>query len=55
MLVEQTREITAVRLKESYSIDVIDGGLGILVAKNIPLVPNELFINPQVVINDLTP
>lgn len=51
---EQTREITAVRLKESYSIDVIDGGLGILVAKNIPLVPNELFINPQVVINDLT-
>lgn len=51
---EMTREITAVRLKEAYSIDVIDGGLGILVAKNIPLVPNELFLNPQVVINDLS-
>ena len=51
---EMTREITAVRLKEAYSIDVIDGGLGILVAKNVPLVPNELFMNPQVVINDLT-
>lgn len=51
---EVTREITAVRIKEAYSIDIIDNGLGILVAKNIPLVPNELFLNPQVVINDLT-
>lgn len=51
---EMSREITAVRIKEAYSIDVIDGGLGILVAKNIPLVANEIFLNPQVVINDLT-
>lgn len=52
---EMTREITAVRIKESYSIDVIDNGLGILVAKNVPLVPNEIFMNPQVVLNDLQP
>lgn len=51
---EITRKITAVRISESYSIDVIDKGLGILVAKNVPLVPNELNLNPQVVINDLT-
>jgi hypothetical protein len=51
---EMSREITAVRIKEAYSIDVIDGGLGILVAKNIPLVANEIMLNPQVVINDLT-
>ena len=47
---EQSREIVAVRLKESYSVDVIDEGRGICVAKNIPLVPNELYVDPQVVI-----
>lgn len=52
---EESREITAVRIKESYSIDVIDSGRGIMVAKNVPLVPNEIFNNPQVVLNDLTP
>ena len=44
-----------VRLKEAYSIDVIDEGRGIAVAKNIPLVPNEIYNDPQIVINDLTP
>lgn len=47
---EQSREIYAVRLKESYSVDVVDEGRGICVAKNIPLVPNEMFIDPQIVI-----
>lgn len=52
---EQSREIYVVRIKEAYSVDVIDEGRGIAVAKNIPLVPNEIFNDPQVVINDLTP
>ena len=47
---EHSREIVAVRIKESYSVDVIDEGRGIAVAKNIPLVPNELYVDPQVVI-----
>ena len=50
-----SREIIAVRIKEAYSIDVIDKGRGILVAKNVPLVPNEFFYNPVAVINDLAP
>ncbi len=54
---EHSREIVVVRLKESYSVDVIDEGRGIAIAKNIPLVPNELFIDPTVVLNaaDLAP
>lgn len=52
---EYSREIHVVRIKESYSVDVIDEGRGIAVARNIPLVPNEIFNDPQVVINDLTP
>lgn len=52
---EYSREIYVVRIKEAYSVDVIDEGRGIAVAKNIPLVPNEIFNDPQVVINDLTP
>ena len=52
---EQSREIYVVRIKEAYSVDVIDEGRGIAVAKNIPLVANEIFNDPQVVINDLTP
>lgn len=52
---EYSREIYVVRLKESYSVDVIDEGRGIAVAKNIPLVANEIFNDPQIVINDLTP
>lgn len=47
---EMARDIIAVRLKEAYSVDIIDEGRGIAVAKNIPLVPNELYIDPQVVI-----
>lgn len=50
---EFSREIQVVRIKESYSVDVIDEGRGIAVAKNIPLVPNELFNDPQVVITDI--
>lgn len=52
---EYSREIQVVRIKESYSVDVIDEGRGIAVARNIPLVPNEIVNDPQVVINDLTP
>ena len=52
---EYSREIQVVRIKESYSVDVIDEGRGIAVAKNIPLVANEIFNDPQVVLNDLTP
>lgn len=52
---EMKRGIIAVRIRESYSIDVIDEGRGILVAKNIPLVPNEMFVNPIAVVNDLAP
>ena len=52
---EMSREIQVVRIKEAYSVDVIDEGRGIAVAKNIPLVPNEIYNDPQVVINDLTP
>ena len=52
---EVQREIRAVRVKETYSIDVIDQGKGIVVAKNIPLVPNELYIDPIVTITDLAP
>lgn len=47
---EESREIIAVRIKEAYSVDVIDEGRGIGVAKNIPLVANEIYIDPQVVI-----
>ena len=52
---QYSREIQVVRIKESYSVDVIDEGRGIAVAKNIPLVANEIFNDPQVVLNDLTP
>lgn len=52
---EYSRELFVVRIKESYSVDVIDEGRGIAVAKNIPLVSNEIFNDPQVVINDLAP
>lgn len=52
---EQSREIYVVRIKEAYSVDVIDEGRGIAVAKNIPLVPNEIYNDPQIVISDLTP
>ena len=52
---EFSREIFVVRIKEAYSVDVIDEGRGIAVAKNIPLVANEIFNDPQIVLNDLTP
>ena len=52
---EHSRELYVVRIKEAYSVDIIDEGRGIAVAKNIPLVANEIFNDPQIVINDLAP
>lgn len=48
---EESREQIAVRIKEAYSVDVVDEGRGIAVAKNISLDPNEMYLDPQVVIN----
>ena len=52
---EHSRELYVVRIKEAYSVDIIDEGRGIAVAKNIPLVANEIFNDPQIVITDLAP
>lgn len=52
---EKAREHVVVRIKESYSVDILDQGRGVVVAKNVPLVANEIFVNPVVTITDLTP
>ena len=52
---DSAREVTSVRIKESYSIDIIDKGRGVILARNVPLVANEIFNDPHIVINDMAP
>jgi len=52
---EPQRDIKAVKLRERWALEIHDEGRAIVVARNISLDSNELFVNPQAVITNLAP
>lgn len=52
---EQRNDIKVIKFREKWALDVIDSGAAIAVAKNVSFSPNEVFVNPQVTINNVAP
>ena len=48
---DEHRRLQYIRLREAYSVDILDEGRGVAVAINIPIVPNELYIDPIVTLD----
>ena len=49
--VDDHKRLQYIRIREAYSVDILDEGRGVAVALNIPIVPNELFVDPIVTLN----
>lgn len=52
---EQRNDIKVIKFREKWALDVIDSGAAIAIAKNVSFSPNEVFVNPQVTINNVAP
>lgn len=52
---EQRNDIKVIKFREKWALDVIDSGAAIAVAKNISFSPNEVFVNPQLTVNNVAP
>ena len=52
---EQRNDIKVIKFREKWALDVIDSGAAIAVAKNVSFSPNEVFVNPQVTLNNVAP
>ena len=49
--VDDHKRLQYIRIREAYSVDILDEGRGVAVALNITIVPNELFVDPIVTLN----
>ena len=52
---EQRNDIKVIKFREKWALDVIDSGAAIAIAKNVSFSPNEVFVNPQVTVNNVAP
>lgn len=52
---EQRNDIKVIKFREKWALDVIDSGSAIAIAKNVSFSPNEVFVNPQVTIDNVAP
>ena len=48
-------DVQVVKIKEKYGMALYDQGNAVAIARNISIEPNEIFQNPQIVIQDLPP
>lgn len=52
---ERRNDIKVIKFREKWALDVIDSGKAIAIAKNISFSPNEIFVNPQITIDNVAP
>lgn len=52
---EKRNDLKVFKFREKWGLEVKDNGRAIAVARNISLEPNELFVNPQVVMDNIVP
>ena len=50
---EKANDLKVFKLREKYALAMYEQGRAVAVAKNISLEPNEIFNNPQIVIDNL--
>lgn len=52
---EKRNDLKVIKFREKWGLEVKDNGRAIAVAKNISLEPNEMFVNPQIVMDNVVP
>lgn len=52
---EKRNDIRVIKFCEKWSLEALDNGRAIAIARNVSLNPNEMNVNPQLVINDIAP
>lgn len=52
---EKRNDLKVIKFKEKWGLEVVDNGRAIAVAKNVSLEPNEMFVNPQIVMDNVVP
>lgn len=53
--VEERNDLHVIKFREKWDLQVKDNGKAIAIARNISLEPNEMFVNPQVVMDNVVP
>lgn len=52
---EKRNDMKVIKFREKWALEVKDNGRAIAVARNVSLEPNELFVNPQIVMDNVVP
>ena len=52
---EKRNDLKVIKFREKWALEVVDAGRAIAVAKNISFSPNEIFVNPQIVMDNVAP
>ena len=52
---EKRNDIKVIKFREKWALEVVDSGKAIAVARNVSFSPNELFVNPQIVMDNVVP
>lgn len=52
---EKSNDIKVIKLREKYALATLAGGEAIAIARNVSLEPNEMFVNPQVHVDNVQP
>lgn len=52
---EKRNDMKVFKFREKWGLSVLDNGRAIAVAKGVSIEPNEVFVNPQIVMDNVTP
>lgn len=52
---EKRNDLKVIKFREKWALEVVDAGRAIAVAKNVSFSPNEIFVNPQIVMDNVQP
>lgn len=52
---EKRNDLKVIKFREKWALEVVDAGRAIAVAKNVSFSPNEIFVNPQIVMDNAQP
>ena len=52
---EKRNDLKVIKFREKWALEVVDAGRAIAIAKNVSFSPNEIFVNPQIVMDNVQP
>lgn len=52
---EKRNDLKVIKFREKWALEVLDSGRAIAIARNVSFSPNEIFVNPQIVMDNVAP